>query len=110
MTLLRKRFYRPVALIAGTLLLVFVCSYGDVFDTQPDDRLAAESVHLIGHASVQANWAYPASVVAKVCEVKGLYNAVCQRWKDASFFRSTQPSRPLQPDGVETFDTAQSCF
>jgi hypothetical protein len=100
-----------MALIAGTLLLVFVCSYGDVFDTRPDDRLVGETVHLMGHASVQVDWAHPADMVAKVCEVEGLYNAVCQQWKEASFFRSTiQTSRTLQPDGVATSDTAQSGF
>lgn len=111
MTLLRKRFCRAIALIAGTLLLVFVSSYGDVFDTRSDDRRAAETVHLMGHASVQADWAHPAGMVTKICEVTGLYKAVCQRWKEASFFRSTtQTSRTLQPDGVETSDTAQSGF
>lgn len=100
-----------MALIAGTLLLVFVCSYGDVFDTRSNDRLAAETVHLMGHASVQADWTNPAGLLTKVCEIKCLYSAVCQRWRGASFFRSiTQTSRTLQPDGLETSDTAQPGF
>lgn len=50
MIILRNRRYRAATLATGILLLVFVISYRDSFDTTSDRRRAAESVHLMGRS------------------------------------------------------------